>query len=107
MTFPALPARLSSALVLAAMQLAQPPNPPPAPPPGLTEITNRLVSWMKWGVVAVGVIGLLVCAMMIIAGRRNRSATAYEGLVGAAWVLAGLGLASVAALLVGAFQLGP
>ena len=87
--------------------LAQPPDPPPAPPPGLTEITNRLVSWMKWGVVVVGVIGLLTCAMMIIIGRRNRSATAYEGLVGSAWVLAGLGLASVAALIVGAFQLGP
>jgi len=106
-TFPTLRASLSSALAAAATVLAQPPNPPPAPPPGLTEITNRLVSWMKWGVVAVGVIGLLTCALMIIAGRRNRSATAYEGLVGAAWVLAGLGLASVAALIVGAFQLGP
>jgi hypothetical protein len=106
-TFTILPARLSSALLLAVTQLAQPPDPPPAPPPGLTEITNRLVSWMKWGVVVVGVMGLLICAMMIIIGRRNRSATAYEGLVGSAWVLAGLGLASVAALIVGAFQLGP
>ncbi len=33
-TFPTLPARLSSALVEAATQLAQPPDPPPAPPPG-------------------------------------------------------------------------
>jgi hypothetical protein len=107
MIFSTLPARLSSALVEAAAQLAQPPDPPPAPPPGLTPITDLLLSWMKWGVVVVGVIGLLTCAMMIIAGRRNRSATAYEGLVGAAWVLAGLGLASVAALIVGAFQLGP
>ena len=106
-TFPTLPARLSSALVLAVTRLAQPPDPPPAPPPGLTPITNLLLSWMKWGVVVVGVIGLLTCAMMIIIGRRNRSATAYEGLVGSAWVLAGLGLASVAALIVGAFQLGP
>ncbi len=106
MTFHLLPTRLSSALVLAIADVAQPPDPPPAPPPGLTEITNRLVSWMKWGVVVVGVVGLLTCAMMIIIGRRNRSATAYEGLVGAAWVLAGLGLASVAALIVGAFQLG-
>ena len=65
------------------------------------------LSWMKWGVVVVGVVGLLTCAMMIIIGRRNRSATAYEGLVGSAWVLAGLGLASVATLIVGAFQLGP
>ena len=105
--FPVLPARLSSAVVEVATQLAQPPDPPPAPPPGLTPITNLLLSWMKWGVVVVGVIGLLTCAMMIIIGRRNRSATAYEGLVGSAWVLAGLGLASVATLIVGAFQLGP
>ena len=99
--------RISPAVVLAVTRLAQPPDPPPVAPPGLTPIMNLLLSWMKWGVVVVGVMGLLACAMMIIIGRRNRSATAYEGLVGAAWVLAGLGLASVAALIVGAFQLGP
>ena len=38
---------------------------------------------------------------MIILGRRNRSATAYEGLVGSAWILAGFALASVAAVIVG------
>jgi hypothetical protein len=99
--------RISPAIVLAATRLALPPDPPPVPPPGLAPITNLLLSWMKWGVVVFGVVGLLTCAMMIIIGRRNRSATAYEGLVGAAWVLAGLGLASVAALVVGAFQMGP
>jgi cytosine/uracil/thiamine/allantoin permease len=51
------------------------------------------------------VLGILICAIMLIIGRRNRSATAYEGLVGSAWVLGGLALASVAALLVGAFQI--
>ena len=107
MTLPTLLSGISSALVLAITDVAQPPDPPPAPPPGLTPITNLLLSWMKWGVVVVGVVGLLTCAMMIIIGRRNRSATAYEGLVGSAWVLAGLGLASVATLIVGAFQLGP
>ena len=60
---------------------------------------------MKWGVLVAGVIGILVCAnIMIILGRRNRSATAYEGLVGSAWILGGLALASVAAVVVGAFQ---
>ena len=81
------------------------PNPPPAAPPGMEQITSLLLSWMKWGVLIAGVVGLLTCAIMIIIGRRNRSATAYEGLVGSAWVLAGLGMASVAALVVGAFQL--
>jgi hypothetical protein len=47
----------------------------------------------------------MICSIMIIMGRRNRSATAYEGLVGSAWILGGLALASVAAMLVGAFSL--
>jgi hypothetical protein len=85
--------------------IAQPPNPAPIAPPGMANIVNQLLGWMKWGVVAVGVAGILMCAFMLIVGRRNRSATAYEGVVGSVWVLAGLGLASVAALLVGAFQL--
>ena len=107
MTFPTLPARLSSALVAGRHATCPTAGPTTRATAGLTPITNRLLSWMKWGVVVVGVIGLLTCAMMIIIGRRNRSATAYEGLVGSAWVLAGLGLASVATLIVGAFQLGP
>lgn len=84
--------------------LIQPPNPPPAVPPGLGEFANQILGWMKWGVLVAGVLGILVCAIMIILGRRNRSATAYEGLVGSAWILAGLALASVAAVIVGAFQ---
>jgi hypothetical protein len=84
---------------------AAPPNPPPAPPPGLEGLANQLLGWMKWGVIIAGLVGLLICAIMLILGRRNRSATAYEGMVGSAWILGGLGLASVAALIVGAFQL--
>lgn len=85
--------------------LAGAPNPPPAPPPGLDELGNQILGWLKWGVVFAGVLGILVCAVMIIIGRRNRSATAYEGLVGSAWILGGLALASVAAVIVGAFQI--
>jgi cytosine/uracil/thiamine/allantoin permease len=55
-------------------------------------------------VLFAGVLGILICAVMLIIGRRNRSATAYEGLVGSAWILGGLALASVAAVVVGAFQ---
>ncbi|OZM75658.1 hypothetical protein [Pseudonocardia sp. MH-G8] len=85
--------------------LATPPDPPPSAPPGLDELASQLLGWLKWGVIFAGLIGILICALMLIIGRRNRSATAYEGLVGSAWVLGGLGLASVAALIVGAFQL--
>ncbi len=85
--------------------IAQVPNPEPAPPPGLGELAGQMLGWLKWGVLVCGIVGILICAMMLIVGRRNRSATAYEGLVGSAWVIGGLALASVAALLVGAFQL--
>ena len=85
--------------------LAQPPNPGPAVPPGLGAFADQIIGWMKWGVLVAGVLGILVCAVMIILGRRNRSATAYEGLVGSAWILGGLALASVAAVVVGAFRL--
>ena len=81
------------------------PNPPPTAPPGLEELAGELLGWLKWGVIVAGVLGIFVCALMLIIGRRNRSATAYEGLVGSAWVIGGLALASVAALLVGAFQI--
>lgn len=81
-----------------------PPNPDPSVPPGLGEFADQILGWLKWGVLFSGVLGILVCAVMIIIGRRNRSATAYEGLVGSAWILGGLALASVAAVIVGAFQ---
>jgi len=81
------------------------PDPGPVAPPGFAELAGNLLGWLKWGVLVAGVLGILICALMLIIGRRNRSATAYEGLVGSAWVIGGLALASVAALLVGAFQL--
>ncbi|MDN5749511.1 MAG: hypothetical protein L0H64_13520 [Pseudonocardia sp.] len=80
-----------------------PPNPDATVPPGLGDFADQILGWLKWGVLFSGVLGILVCAVMIIIGRRNRSATAYEGLVGSAWILGGLALASVAAVIVGAF----
>ncbi|MBW0117194.1 hypothetical protein [Pseudonocardia abyssalis] len=88
-----------------AVRLAlAPPNPDATVPPGLGDFADQILGWLKWGVLFSGVLGILVCAVMIIIGRRNRSATAYEGLVGSAWILGGLALASVAAVIVGAFQ---
>ncbi len=80
-----------------------PPNPAPAAPPGVGELAEQLISWLKWGVLAAGMVGILICAGMIILGRRQRSGLAQEGLLGSVWVLGGLALASVAALVVGAF----
>ncbi len=80
-------------------------DPPPVAPPGLEGFATQVLGWMKWVVIIAGVLGFFVCALMLIIGRRNRSATAYEGMIGAAWILGGLALASAGAVFVGAFQL--
>lgn len=79
------------------------PNPPPQAPPGIGALAEQVIAWLKWGVLAAGMIGILVCAAMIILGRRRHGGLAQEGLIGSLWVLGGLALASVAAVLVGAF----
>lgn len=79
------------------------PNPPPQAPPGIGELADQVIGWLKWGVLAAGMVGILVCAGMIIVGRRRHGGLAREGLIGSVWVLGGLALASVAAVLVGAF----
>jgi hypothetical protein len=79
------------------------PNPPPQAPPGINELATELIGWLKWGVLVVGIIGILVCAGMIIIGRRHRAGLAQDGLLGSLWVLGGLTLASLAAVLVSAF----
>jgi hypothetical protein len=85
--------------------MASVPNPGPQPPPGLQNFGNEVISWVKYGVLVAGVIGVLICAAMIIIGRRNRNAVAQDGLIGSIWVLGGLALASVAAVIVGAFTI--
>ncbi|RBM18117.1 hypothetical protein DI005_20200 [Prauserella sp. PE36] len=85
--------------------LAQPPDPAPAPPPGLQGFGNSVISWTKWGLLIAGMVGIIVSAIMIAIGRRNRHQTAYDGLTGVGWGLVALAIGSVAATLVGAFQL--
>ena len=79
------------------------PNPPAQAPPGIAELADQIIGWLKWGVLVAGLLGVLVCAGMIIFGRRHRGGLAQEGLVGSLWVMGGLTLASLAAVLVGAF----
>ncbi|HEX4249867.1 MAG TPA: hypothetical protein VH008_18525 [Pseudonocardia sp.] len=95
-----MPAPLAVLATLAADPL---PNPPPQAPPGLGELADQLIGWLKWGALTAGVVGLLICAGMILAGRRHRAGLAQDGLVGSFWVLTGLAMASLAAVLVGAF----
>lgn len=77
-------------------------NPDPEAPPGMQEVADQFLSWGKWIILVAGVLGMLICAGMMIIGRRNRSATAVDGAAGVPWVLGGLFLAAVAASIVGA-----
>ncbi|GGM24045.1 hypothetical protein ACFFX1_10215 [Dactylosporangium sucinum] len=82
--------------------LAAPPTPAPAAPPGLDTVGNMFIGWLKWILVVCGVGGLLACGIMMTVGRRNRSAFAADGAAGIPWVLGGLTLGAVAAVIVGA-----
>jgi hypothetical protein len=73
------------------------------PPPGVDALTDQVLGWLRWGVLAAGVLGMLACVAMVLVGRRRRGGLVQDGLVGSLWVLTGLTLASLAALLVGAF----
>lgn len=91
--------------IIATLLAAGPPDPSPTAPPGLDALATQIIGWLKWGVIVAGMIGMMICSSMIIMGRRQRSATAYEGMIGSAWILGGLALASAAGMLVGAFSL--
>jgi hypothetical protein len=85
--------------------LAQAPNPAPVAPPGMESVAEQFIGWGKWILIVAGVLGMFICAGMMIIGRRNRSATAVDGAAGVPWVLGGLFLGAVAASLVGAVAL--
>ena len=96
---------MSQLMAVTEIVLAQVPDPAPAPPPGLQQFGNKLVSWVKWGVLVVGMIGILAAAAMIIVGRRSRNEVAVQGFMGVGYGIIGLAIASVAAVLVGAFTI--
>jgi hypothetical protein len=63
---------------------------------------DQLLGWLKWVGLVAGMVGLGMCAIMMILGRRNRSNMAVDGATGIPWVLGGLSLMSLASGLVGA-----
>jgi hypothetical protein len=85
--------------------VAQPPlvpDPPPAAPPGeLSNATNTLLGWMKWGGVVGAVAALIAAGIMMAVGRRNRNHMAIEGAVSLPWVVAGLAMILGSAAVVG------
>src|SRR4051812_21176874 len=52
---------VSSVLALPLSVIAQAPNPPPQAPPGLQPAADTFISWMKWGGLVGGVIGMIIC----------------------------------------------
>lgn len=89
------------AAVLAATPAPAVPNPGPMAPPGLETLGPKFLSWIKWILIICGVGGLMVCGVMMAVGRRNRSSFAADGAAGIPWVLGGLTLGAIAALIVG------
>lgn len=79
------------------------PNPAPALVPGLATPVNTIISWGKWLVMVMGVIGLLICGGQMAIGRRNRHSFAADGAAGIPWVLGGISLATIAASVVTVF----
>lgn len=71
-------------------------NAPSAPTEKLGSFGSTFIGWMKWIVLVGGVIGLIVCAAMLVVGRRNRNAVAQDGIVGGVWVIGGISMCAIA-----------
>ena len=92
-------------LVLATPTLAGVlPAPPPEAPPELVEFVDLWFELGQWFIGVLAALCVLVCAVLLIVGRKQRSATAYQGLEGIAWIIGGVGLAAFGPVLVLAFR---
>jgi hypothetical protein len=80
-------------------------DPNPSPPPGLDTLGSTFISWTKWILRICGVVGLMACGIMMVVGRRQRSAFAADGAAGIPWVLGGLTLGAIAAIVVSSVHL--
>jgi hypothetical protein len=90
-------------IVARVVVAASPPDPPASPPPGLGDTANLVIGWIKWGGLVAGVIGLMICGVMMALGRRQRHALSADGAAGIPWVLAGLSLIAIAPVIVAQF----
>jgi hypothetical protein len=79
------------------------PDPLPAPPPGFTGPVSTILSWIKWSAIVAGSVGMSVCGIMMILGRRNRSSLAADGAAGIPYVLLGLMVVAAGSAIAGVF----
>ncbi|MGQ0463978.1 MAG: hypothetical protein ACT4QG_01535 [Sporichthyaceae bacterium] len=86
--------------LLTLLGTANVPNPAPIPPPGTEIIVGNWIGYFKWAALVAGTLGLIVCGMMMMVGRRHRSALASDGAAGVPWVIGGLVLVSLTSTIV-------
>ncbi|KOX13691.1 hypothetical protein [Nocardiopsis sp. NRRL B-16309] len=79
------------------------PNPAPAVPEGLQGPVNQVISYAKWIVMSLGMLGILYCAGQMIMGRRNRHQMSADGAMGIPWVIGGISLLAIGAPLINSF----
>lgn len=73
---------------------------PASAPDGVEGTINQLLGWGKWISFVAGVAGLIVCGVMMLLGRRNRSQMSADGAIGLPWVIGGLSVVVLAVPLV-------
>lgn len=62
----------------------------PQAPPGMGKFAEDWIAWARWIGGVGGFFGFVVCAMMMMLGRRNRQNMAVDGATGLLWTIAGL-----------------
>ncbi|WP_207386123.1 hypothetical protein [Protofrankia symbiont of Coriaria ruscifolia] len=75
------------------------PNPPPAAPQQVTNVTDWFIALVKYGGLAAGVIGLAICGIQMMIGRKNRHAMSADGALGIPWTLLGVSLIAMGPIL--------
>lgn len=79
------------------------PAPPPEVPGELVDFVNQWFAVGQWIIGGAAALCVLACAVLLIVGRKQRSAAAYSGLEGIAWIIGGVGVAGFGPALVLAF----
>lgn len=87
------------------MPIAPIPNPPAAVPTQMQDFGSMVIGLLKWLLIVSGVGGFLACGIMITIGRRHRNQLAQQGVFDVGYVLLGLAVGSLAAVLVGLFTI--